>query len=139
MHRFGAEQSEMREMELHELFILRLKLLIVMAYAYLEGYPIGEYRKNALIENANHVAKGVVDWGGRIENFRTYHESNGEVSLDHLFFQRVKLLAVMIKGIAEDNPMGHYRKKSMRDNADYICEAINFNSRNMNIEFLKVA
>jgi len=129
----------MRDTELQDIFCVRLKLLVVMAYAYLEGYPVGEFRKIALIENAIQVAKGAVDWGGRINNFRTYHESNGEIILDHLFFQRVKLLSVMIKGVAEGNPMGHYRDKALRDNADYICEAISFNRNKLDIEFLKVA
>lgn len=139
MVRLGAKESEMREMELQDIFFLRLKLLIVMAYAYLEGYPMGEFRKTSLIENALQVAKGVVDWGGRINNFRTYHESNGEIMLDHLFFQRVKLLTVMIRGVADGNPMGHYRDRALKENADYICEAISFNSNKVNMDFLKVA
>lgn len=137
MHRFGAEPADMREMNSDDIFLMRLRLLIVMAYAYLEGYPIGLYRKSSLIENAHHVANGVVDWG-RIVNFRSFHEV-GEVSLDHLFYQRVKLLSVMIKGIAEGNPMGHFRDRALRINADYISEAIKFNRKNVDIEFLKVA
>ena len=100
---------------------------------------MGEFRNASLIENALHVAKGVVDWGGRIKNFRTYHEASGEIVLDHLFFQRVKLLSVMIRGVAEGNPMGHYRNRALKENADYICEAISFNSNKVNMTFLQVA
>lgn len=138
MHRYGADPEDMRGTDSDDIFLLRLRLLLVMSYAYLEGYPLGKYREKALVENAHQVANGVVDWGGRIINFRTFHEI-GNVSLDHLFYQRVKLLSVMIKGIAEGNPMGPFRDRALRINADYICEAIQFNRKNVDINLLKVA
>lgn len=37
----------------NDLFFSRLQLMIVMAKAYLEGNPIGEYRQEAILENAS--------------------------------------------------------------------------------------
>ena len=57
----------------------------------------------------------------------------------HVFFQRVKLLAVMAKAFADDHPMGFYRKKALEDNLEQICEEITFNQQLFGKEFLKVA
>ena len=55
MIKLGPTSEEMRAMSGDDIFISRLKLLIIMAKAYLKNYPIGNYRKSAIIENAHHV------------------------------------------------------------------------------------
>ena len=55
MIKLGPPLEEMRAMSIDDIFLSRLKLLIIMAKAYLKGYPIGKYRKSAIIENAHHV------------------------------------------------------------------------------------
>lgn len=47
--------EETKAMSANDIFLSRLKLLIIMAKAYFKNYPIGKYRKTAIIENAHHV------------------------------------------------------------------------------------
>jgi len=138
MLRLGACSADMRELNREDVFISRLKLLIVMSLAYLKQYPMGEFRKEAVILNANQLARELVDWKGRNHNFRSDHEHRGSI-YDHIFFQRVKLLAVMAKAVAEDHPMGFHRLKAMEDNVNYICKVIKFNRQLWEKNFLKVA
>ena len=55
MIRLGPASEEMRPMTQNDVFLSRLKLLIIMAKAYLKNFPIGKYRKLAIIENAHSV------------------------------------------------------------------------------------
>jgi hypothetical protein len=55
MIRFGPAAREMKSMSDEDIFSSRLKLLIVMTKAYLKDCPIGEYRKQAIQENARFV------------------------------------------------------------------------------------
>ena len=121
------------------IFFSRLKLLIIMAKAFLENYPMGEYRMRSIIRNANEVARDCVDWNGYFHNFRASTESGRMLALDHIFFQRVKLLAIMTKSFAENNPMGQHRRMAVRNNVDYLCETLGYKPSNKEIEFLKVA
>jgi hypothetical protein len=128
----------MRELRREDVFISRLKLLIVMSLAYLEECPLGEFRKESILHNANQVAREIVDWRGRNTNFRSDHERLGSV-YDHIFFQRIKLLAVMAKAVAEDHPMGFHRLKAMEDNVNYVCRVMKFNRQLWEKTFLKCA
>ena len=139
MLRFGASAPDMRELNHEDVFITRLKLLIIMSSTYLKKYPLGDYRKKAVIRNACLIAKEIINWQGRITNFRTACELNGDEDFDHIFFQRVKLLTVMAKAFAEEYPMGYHRLKAMDDNLNFICEAITFNRQICGKEFFKVA
>jgi hypothetical protein len=139
MLRLGASAADMRELNSNDVFISRLKLLIVMSSAYLKQYPLGDFRKKAIINNANQIAREIVDWQGREQNFRSIQEYREDAIFDHIFFQRVKLLAVMAKALAEDYPMGFHRLKAMEDNLNSICETIQFNRQLWEKGFLKVA
>ena len=55
MLRVGPSSGEIRNMSGEDIFSSRLKLLIIMAKAYLIGCPIGKYRKQAIIENSRCV------------------------------------------------------------------------------------
>jgi len=139
MIRLGAALADMHEMEPDDVFISRLKLLIIMSSAYLKRYPLGNYRKAAIIQNANEIARELVDWQGQVQNFRGEYELKKDTNFNHIFFQRVKLLALMAKAVAEDHPMGFHRVKAMEDNLNYICEAIRFNRQQWEKSFFKVA
>lgn len=139
MLRLGAPAADMREMDADDVFISRLKFLIVMSSAYLKKYPLGDHRKQAVIRNANRLAREIVDWRGQASNFRSGHEFKGDATYDHIFFQRVKLLAVMAKAVAQDHPMGFHRLKAMEDNLNFICETLRFNRQEWEKTFLKVA
>lgn len=139
MIRLGAPSADMHEMNSNDVFMSRLKLLIVMSSAYLKQFPLGDFRKKAIIQNANRIAGDLVDWPGQVRNFRGDQAFRGDPDVEHIFFQRVKLLAVMAKAVAEDHPMGYHRLKAMEDNLIFICEAIRFNRQLWEKGFLKVA
>lgn len=107
-----------------DIFLMRLKLLLIMCGAYLRGEPVGEGRKAAIIANARHVAAGTVDWGGLVENFRSAASGNGPDQMDAVFFQRVKLLALMATAFARGQPMGYFRKKAIEENVRRICQRL---------------
>ena len=146
MIKLGPTSGEMREMSDDDIFLSRLKLLIIMARAYLKDFPIGKYRKSAIIENAHHVfyhsLKLVSDTVyARNHDLKTPSgiASEGKTEEEYVFHQRVQLLSVMAKALAEDRLTGNYRKKALKDNLDRICEILTFNFQITDVEFLKVA
>lgn len=140
MLRLGSSHSYTREMDLDDIFLARLKLLIVMGRAYLKGYPLGEHRRQAMLENARHIETESIDLGGLVSDppFLNSPSQGGKMEFDHVFFQRVKLLAVMVKSVAKGFPMGEHRKNAMHENLDIICQMLTFNNP-AELNFLKVA
>lgn len=137
---------DMREMSSDNIFLSRLKLLIIMVKAYLIGYPLGKYRKQAIIKNAHYVFYRAMHLntesilkGNHILDSQTNVICTGESSEWHHFHQRVQLFAVMAKALAEGCPTGKFRIRSINENLDKICETflIDFKLNDMN--FLKVA
>ena len=139
MLRLGSPPSESREMDLDDIFFSRLKLMIIMARAYLNGYPMGEVRRAAMLENAHHVEAESIDIGGLVDGLPYQRENSGDTAYDHLFYQRVKLLAVMVKAAAKGFPMGEHRRFAMEENIDIICQTLMFSSQSEDIAFLRVA
>jgi hypothetical protein len=146
MIKLGPVSGEMREMSDDDIFLSRLKLLIIMARAFLKDFPIGKYRKSAIIENAHHIfyhsLKMVSDTVFvRNHNLKTPSGVASEVKTEeeYVFHQRVQLLSVMAKALAEDRLTGNFRKKALQDNLDKICETLTFNFHIKDVGFLKVA
>ncbi len=139
MLRLGSAPPETREMDLDDIFILRLQLLVIMAKAYLDGCPLGEHRRQAMFENAHHVEVESIDLGGLIIGFPYQYQTSGVMEVDHVFYQRAKLLAVMVKAVAKGFPMGDHRKTAMQENLDIISQNLTFNSQPEDMAFLKVA
>ncbi|MFZ1985612.1 MAG: hypothetical protein WAU91_14435 [Desulfatitalea sp.] len=129
-------------MDLDDLFISRLKLIVIMAEAYLDGFPLGEHRRQAILENAHHITQGSIALGGL--NSGAQHDCNPLTlssgrEYDHVFYQRVKLLAVMVTAVAKGFPMGENRKAAMRENLESICQTLLFDSQSEDMAFIKVA
>ena len=146
MIKFGPASLEMRAMSEDDVFSSRLKLLIIMAKAYLRDCPLGNYRKKAIIENANHVfyhSLHLVSESSILKDqgFESPADivSRGKTLEEHLFHQRVQLLAVIAKALAEDRLRGHFRKKALTDNLNKICETLIFKFQIRDVNFLKVA
>ena len=128
MLRLGSAPRDTREMDLDDIFSARLKLLIIMAKAYLEGCPLGKQRCQAMLENARHVESESIDLGGLLAGYAYDNPVSESMKLDHVFYQRVKLLAVMVKAIAKGFPMGEHRKSALQENLDMICESLTFDA-----------
>ena len=146
MMKLEPTAGEIRAMSIDHNFLSRLKLLIIMAKAYLKNYPIGNYRKSAIIENAHHVFYHSLQLVSETKFFEN-HESESpsgvtsevEVEEERVFHQRVQLLAVMLKAVAENRLTGNFRKKALQDNLDNICDTLNLNFHIKNLDVLKVA
>jgi len=146
MIKLGPTAGEMRAMSDDDIFLSRLKLLIIMAKAYLKDCPIGKYRKSAIIENAHNVFYRSLQLVSKTAFFKNHDlitpsemTSKGETEKEYVFHQRVQLLSVMAKALAEDRLTGNFRKKALQDNLDRICETLIFNFHIKDVEFLKVA
>ncbi|MGB6011062.1 MAG: hypothetical protein WBI57_07325 [Desulfobacterales bacterium] len=146
MIKLGPTSGETKAMSVNDIFLSRLKLLIIMAKAYLKNYPIGKYRRSAVIENAHHVfyhSLQLVSETFFFENRESESQSGItseiEIEEERVFHQRVQLLAVMVKALAEERLTGHIRKKALQDNLDRICDTLTFNFHIKDVDFLKVA
>ena len=146
MIKLGPTSGEMRAMSDDDIFLSRLKLLIIMARAYLKDCPIGKYRKSAIIENAHHVFYHSLKLVSKTALFKNHDlktqsgiTSGDETEEEYVLHQRVQLLSVMAKALAEDRLTGNFRKKALQDNLDRICETLTFNFHIKDVEFLKVA
>lgn len=133
-------------MSIDDIFLSRLKLLIIMAKAYLKNYPVGTYRKSAIIENVNHVFYHSLQLFSET-NFAENYGSNSQLGItfemdteeERKFYQRVQLLAVMIKAVAENRLTEEFRKKALQENLDKICDTLILRFQINDLEFLKVA
>ena len=139
MLRLGPPPSETREMDLDDIFFSRLKLMLIMAKAFLEGYPLGEHRCRAMLENAEHIETDAAQMGTPAATDPHHAEPTENAPYDHIFFQRVKLLAIMLKAVAKGFPMEEHRRTTMRENLDMICQTLMFNGKAEDMSFLKVA
>jgi hypothetical protein len=146
MIKLGPTSGEMRAMTDDDIFLSRLKLLIIMARAYLKDCPIGKYRKSAIIENAHHVFYRSLITASKTAFFKNQDfkqrlsiTSEGETEEEYVFHQRVQLLSVMAKALAENRLTGNFRKKALQDNLDRICETLLFSFHVKDVGFLKVA
>jgi len=136
----------MRAMSIDDIFLSRLKLLIIMAKAYLKNYPIGNYRKSAMVENANHVfyhSLQLVSETNVSENrgskIQLEITSEMDTEEERKFHQRVRLLAVMVRAVAENRLTEDFRKKALQENLDRICDTLTLRFQVKDLEFLKVA
>ena len=117
-----------------------------MVKASLIGYPLGKYRKRAIMENAYYVFYRAIRINAeyqrcenRIFDDQTKMICTGETSEWHHFYQRVQLLAVMAKALAEGCPTGEFRIRAINENLDEICKTFQFDFQLKDMNFLKVA
>jgi hypothetical protein len=137
MKKFGPTSEDMRAKCVNDIFLSRLKLLIIMAKAYLKNYPIGKYRKTAIIENVHHVFYHSLKLArSEIPSGIT---SEVKAEEEQEFYKRVRLLAVMAKAIAEDRLTGDLKIKALQDNLSRLCEILTFSFHDKDMKFLKVA
>lgn len=94
------------------LFRMRLQLMVIMVKAALDGYPVGSFRKEAVLETASNLHKEVSGIDIKVSSAR---------GANHLFKERVKLLSVMAMAIvSEDYPLGIHRREAVLDNIETI-------------------
>lgn len=139
MRRFGSSSEDMRDMNHDDTFLGRVKLLVVMIKAFLGDYPIEGYRQKAILNNAEAVHNVCEDWNRYILQIRATSEGKKGLEFDHIFHQRVSLLATMAQSFVAGSPMGYRRKMVIRTNMDYVCDTLQFNPQEEDIKLLQVA
>jgi hypothetical protein len=127
-----------------EMLISRLKLLLIMAKAKVKGYPMGNHRKAAIIENSRIVFNESLARSLKILASLTSASddealSDGPTLLDHLFLQRTQLLAVMMSSLSRGPSGGRFRNKAVVLNIDQICTYLSNRFQFGIVHFLKVA
>jgi hypothetical protein len=144
--KLGPTSLGMRVLSVDDIFLSRLKLLIMIAKAYLKNYPIGKYRKSAVIENAHlvfyHSLKLVTEtffFQNHKSESQSGIASNFRIEEEHVFHQRVRLLAIMVKALAENRPTGHISEKDLQNNLDRICDTLTFNFHIKDVDFIRMA
>ncbi len=65
--------------------------------------------------------------------------SEMDIAEEREFHQRVQLLTVMVKAVAENRLAENFRKKALQENLDRICDTLVFKFHIKDLEFLKVA
>jgi len=139
MLRFGTKPEFMREMELDDIFLSRLQLLVIMAKAYLNQYPLGEFRQRSILENAALVQ---IDSEGLAEEAVAWEKDKtdlGSMDFEPVFYHRVKLLTVMAEAFAKGHTLEDHKREALEQNLESICEAITFRKKLSEMQFLKVA
>lgn len=134
----------MRPMTEDDVLVSRLNLMIIMAKAYLKSYPMGEFRRQAIADNAAYVFHEAMD---RIQPTRapsaddTSRSSAGQElqHKDRLFLLRAQLLAVMVTSFVQKEAKGNFRRKAMAANIDDISEYLADGIRSGDNRILKVA
>jgi hypothetical protein len=115
-----------------------------MTKAYLKGNPLGDFRKKAIVETANYLFYEALfqaeqlKKSGPDEKMQSTSQSLSK-NPDHLFLQRIQLLAVMANAFSKDKAGGNFRKQAMADNVDLICEHLSEKVSLVDAKFLKVA
>jgi len=123
--RLGSNLFHMRNIRAHDILFSRLKLLVVMAKAYLEGNDFSIWRLRSMIRNTKYLSAFMANWNEYLTNFTSNQTQKNRVHVDHIFCQRVSLLAIMLNSFAEGNPMGIHRKLALKNNVEYIGEVLN--------------
>ncbi len=126
MLRLGAASDRTRDMVPDDIFLSRVQLMIIMVKAYLDGCHLGEQRRLAMLENARRVETASIEMGGLITSKRSCQSGAEKTAYDHLFYRRVKLLALMVKAAAKGFTISGCRKKTMKTNLNIICETLDF-------------
>jgi hypothetical protein len=126
MIRLVSDRQDIKQDGDYNTFFTKLKLLIIMSKAFLNGYPLEEQRLKEITRTAEEVAKDCVDWAGRKTNFRSIANTKNSIQLDYIFFERARLLATIAKSFANGNPVGEHRRMALRRNIDELCRILQY-------------
>lgn len=136
MIKLGAQAEHAGKMEQIHKTMIRLRLHLIMSLAYLDGCPVGIYRKKAVINNLERLKKEIDVFGIKKGLGLSFNDNSSDESV---FLQRIQLLFMMSKAFSEDLPIGHYRKEAMRNNVYKIGEQLGFRVELEPAMYLKAA
>jgi hypothetical protein len=143
--RYGRDAENMRPMISEDILISRLNLLVIMAKAYLKSYPVGEFRRKAIRENARCVFHEAclrtlaANSRAGFAHTVSHRPRRDAASNDRMFLQRAQLLAVMVHSFTWKKSTGNFRKKAMAANIEQISEYLADGFQLRDTKILKVA
>jgi hypothetical protein len=132
----GSLAQEIPPIAADHLFFERLKLLIIMTKACLQGYPLGDCRAKAIAQNADFIFYQSLYRVGRKQDPHLAEEKDGGALL---LYQRTQLLAAMALCAARGDLAGGCRHKAVADNITRICDHLREQFHLTDAPFLKVA
>jgi hypothetical protein len=112
-------------MDSDDIFLSRLKLIVIAAKAYLKGYPFGQYRIKSISRNANEIIKHLPHQG--IFRFGESHSI--------LFKEHIMILSKAFSKM----PIKSYVKADIEISIKCISEQLTFDKSFDDMEFLKFA
>ena len=124
MLRLGSNLFQMRSVRKDDILLSRLKLMVVMARAYLQEASLGKTSIRSIVRNAGQISHLLMDWNAHLSKLQVNSQAQKNIDIDHIFYQRIKLLAIMVKSIAQGNPLGTRRRAALQNNIEYICEIL---------------
>jgi hypothetical protein len=129
----------MHEMFIDDIFLARLKLLIIMTKAYLHDYPLGRYRCNAITSNAQIIKDEAVDLGALDEPGASHFTTETISDSKKFFYESIKTLAETALEFAAGREINMSKREKLNLVLMGLCENIPFDGGLKNREFLKVA
>ena len=139
MIRLGSNPPDMHEMFINDIFLVRLKLLIIMTKAYLHDYPLGRYRCNAITSNAQIMKDEAVDLGNLDEPGASHFTTETISVSEKNFYESVKTLSETALEFASGSEIGMSKREKLNLVLKALCENIPFDGGLKNRAFLKVA
>lgn len=143
MIRYGARPEQMSATNKTDIFYGRLNLLLIMAKAFQKNYPLGRFRRKAIVDNAQFIFYESLVRIADLQNDQgrqtTPREGDEDLHEHHIWLQRVQLLAIMMKSAAEGNPLGEYRRRAFNKNIDRVSRYLSVAADPAHMSFLKVA
>ena len=121
--RYGYDAEKMRPMNKDDILVSRLNLLLVMAKAYLKSYPLGEFRRQAISENAQFIFMETIKRSRLTDtkdSFSLQPTDDKIIEKYHLFWQRTQLLAIMVNSFTKNKCKGDFRKKALAENIKQV-------------------
>lgn len=138
MERLGPSTDGIRESKYYNTFLGRVKLLVISLKAFLGDYPLQGVRLKSITRTADEVSNICEDWGQYSIQVRSNPLLKTAGNVDHIFYQRISLLAVMAKYVVAGSSLGCYREKIIRTNIEYIMEALQFDPQEEFTKLLKI-
>lgn len=141
MIRLGSQTSEMREMDPDDFFLCRLKLLIIMTMAFLNGYPLGRHRRSAITRNAEYLLAD-----SRFLSDPTLYpgslQGDGEAenrAVDAEFHESVLRFAELSKLFSTQGELGPGDRSALEEILSRFTEAITIEEGIVDIRTIRVA
>ena len=120
-----SETAASLPMDMNDIFLSRLKLLVIAGKAYLKQYPFGSYRKKAISRNAGMILEQIEQ-----QDIFKFGES-------HIILLKEQIL--LLANAFSKMPIKSYGKLDIENSIDYISAQLTTETTLIPMAFLNVA